>query len=73
MVTATTRRLFALLEAAAHEPGTADFLFTVQDKTSPDGVLEAIWTSPRLAFANTDPVFVSLLDLFEQKGNEDDG
>jgi hypothetical protein len=64
IVTTTTRRLYALLEAVAGEVKTADFLFTLRHTTTREQVLGKIWTSPRLAFAAPGAVeFVSLLDF----------
>jgi Replication-relaxation len=66
VVTTYTRRLLALVDAAGHEPGGADFLFTVRSATNPDGILGNIWTSPRLLTAQG-ATFRSLLDLSKEK------
>ena len=67
VVTPTIQRLYALLKTAAEEPGAADFLFTVKDKTSRDEILAKIWTSARLTLSeNGSEPFVSLTDLFSK-------
>jgi Replication-relaxation len=75
VVTTTIQRLYALLRTAAKEPGAADFLFTVKDRTSGNEILAKVWTSARLALSenNSNP-FVSLTDLLacQKKRSLDD-
>jgi hypothetical protein len=68
VVVPTIRRLVTLLDVAAKEPDTADFLFTLREKITPVSILGPIWTSPRLMLAEPTAAFVSLCDLFEQEG-----
>ena len=74
IVVPTVRRLAALLDVAAKEPGASEFLFTLQEKTTPTSILGPIWTSPRLALAEiTTATFISLLNLFELEGRGRNG
>jgi hypothetical protein len=73
VVTTTIARLYNLLNAAAKEPGAADFLFTVKDRTSRDGILAKIWTSARLALSGDSEPFLSLTDFFGTAEGSPDG
>jgi hypothetical protein len=73
VVTPTLRRLSRLLEVATKERESADVFFTLQEKIGANSILQAIWTTPHLAYAADGPVqFRSLLDCFGEAGRVPD-